>query len=331
MAANNLIQTQGKYGGSARAVKDIFDSWGQFAARQRDVKRKESFLSKASEGNKDYNQIVQEIIAEETQNKPKGVSGAMQRLGLAFAPPESPMMDAMTQNVMRSVAPVSKYAAAQQDQDLALGKLRLDAAQRENAPAEIERQKQLQILGALQRLQPRPGYSSAYMTPQEQEEQRRIGDAVNKILGEMGVNLDSQENQQGVQNQVLPHVLNGSPGVQPGTGSGAAGAMGGLFTGSPSSVQDGTLNPTATPQANRPIPGGTPPMGQEQAPRLDQSQLQLGVRGEQTTGKMGTDYIGMARQMGADDSDIVDLQAIFDSDDQASIQEAIRRLTTQGR
>jgi hypothetical protein len=107
----NLSRPQGKYGGSAKAIADLFDTVGAYERNRRELKLQESFLRKATE-NKDFPTIVNELMQEsERPAYSGGFAGAMQRLGGVFMPPVSPMRQALLQNVMASIAPVRKYAA----------------------------------------------------------------------------------------------------------------------------------------------------------------------------------------------------------------------------
>lgn len=183
-----IYQTQGKYGGASKAVADLFNTMGAYEKMRRELKLQESFLRKASEGDKDFPTIIRELTEE--QAKPSyssGFAGAMQRLGGAFASSGSPMMQQMTQSIMTSIASVRKYGEQPYWQNPALAgtpqaaigqkqaELGIKKTEQELKPTPSEQMTQ-KVVDRTSQLQDRVNAGTA--TPEEQE-------ALKILIGEL--------------------------------------------------------------------------------------------------------------------------------------------------
>ena len=128
---------------------------------------------------------------------------------------------------------------------------------------------------------------------------------IERMLGDGDIQDEPQVEPQAspVRDQARANVVYGSPGVPPGTGAGVLGGVGSVVAGMPAE----------TPQTSVP----------QSAPMASEAPVSRAVN--------VSDYIARAREMGADETDLADLQAIFAGGDEAVIQEAIRRLTPQGK
>jgi len=105
MGVIDLTNPQGKYGGSAKAVAGILQSWGQFERDRRDLALTEKFLRNLSEG-QDFNTALGGVMREQNPAYSGGIGGVVQKVGSRFMP-RSNFIDRLAGVSMQANAPVS--------------------------------------------------------------------------------------------------------------------------------------------------------------------------------------------------------------------------------
>jgi len=121
MAILDLRSNEGKYGGSAKAVRDLLQNLGQFEQGRREMSVQEAALRALSEpgyeneepGAKMARVNNAALTAYGNPSVGKGVQGAMRSVFGRFAPSQSPTISAMAGQALQAIAPLNAVQRVQ--------------------------------------------------------------------------------------------------------------------------------------------------------------------------------------------------------------------------